>query len=98
MSAQLVLGHAPIENVVIEAFPDRVGDTSLKAVDLAARRAEALKAVFVAAGFPAQNIVAASGDLSLKRAADAPQIEITARRVAPGRKLRASPPETEKKP
>jgi outer membrane protein OmpA-like peptidoglycan-associated protein len=104
MAAQLVRGHAPIENIVIEAFPDRAGDTSLKAVDLAARRAEALKAVFVAAGLPADKIVAAAGDLSLKRAADAPPIEITARRVARvarvprESKLRASPPETEKKP
>jgi hypothetical protein len=54
--------------------------------------------VFVAAGLPAEKIVAAAGDLNLKRAADAPQIEITARRVAPGRKRRASPTETEKKP
>ena len=85
-------------SVVIEAFPDRAGDTSLKAVDLAARRAAALKTVFVAAGLPADKIVAAAGDLSLKRAADAPQIEITARRAASGRKVRATPPETEKKP
>jgi OmpA-OmpF porin, OOP family len=98
MAAQLILGHAPIENVVIEAFPDRAGDTSLQAVDLAARRAEALKGVLVKAGLPAEKIVAAAGDLSLKRAADAPQIEITARRVAPARKSRAVPPETEKKP
>ena len=98
MAAQLIRGHAPIETIVIEAFPDRAGDTSLKAIDLAARRAEALKSVLVAAGLPAEKIVAAAGDLSLKRAADAPQIEITARRVASGRKLRASPPETEKKP
>jgi outer membrane protein OmpA-like peptidoglycan-associated protein len=98
MAAQLVRGHLPLESIVIEAFPDRSGDTSLKAVDLAARRAEALRGVFVAAGLPADKIVAAAGDLSLKRASDAPQIEITARRVAPGRKLRASPPETEKKP
>ena len=98
MAAQLVVGHAPIETVVIEAFPDRAGDTSLTAVDLAARRADALKAIFVAAGLPAQSVIAAAGDLSLKRAAGAPQIEITARRVASGRKLRASPPESEKKP
>jgi outer membrane protein OmpA-like peptidoglycan-associated protein len=98
MAAQLVLGHAPIETVVIEGFPDRAGDTSLKAVDLAARRADAVKAIFVAAGLPAQSVVAAAGDLSLKRAADAPQIEITARRVARQTKLRASPTESEKKP
>ena len=98
MSAQLLRGRAPIASVIIEAFPDRGGDTSLNAVDLAARRAEALKAVLVAAGVPADKIVAAAGDLSLKRAADAPQIEITARRVAPGRQRRAAPTETEKKP
>ncbi len=98
MSAQLLLGRTPFESVILEAFPDRPGDTSLNAVDLAARRAEALKAVLIAAGLPADRIVAAVGDLSLKRAADAPQIEITARRVAPGRKRRASPTETEKKP
>ena len=104
MAAQLILGHAPIETVVIEAFPDRAGDTSTKSVDLAARRADALKAIFIAAGLPAQSVVAAAGDLSLKRAANAPQIEITARRVARlahlanESKLRASPPESEKKP
>ncbi|MFS8070905.1 MAG: thrombospondin type 3 repeat-containing protein, partial [Byssovorax sp.] len=98
MSAQLVLARSPLDSVIIEAFPDRAGDTSLAAVDLAARRADALKSVFVAAGLPADKIVAAAGDLALERAADAPQIEITARRAAPGRKRRASPTETEKKP
>ncbi len=98
MSAQLVVSRTPLDSVVIEAFPDRAGDTSTAAVDLAARRAEALRNVFVKAGLPAEKIVAAAGDLSLKRAADAPQIEITARRAAPVRKRRASPTETEKKP
>ncbi len=98
MSAQLVLARSPLDSVIIEAFPDRAGDTSLAAVDLAARRADALKSVFIAAGLGADKIVAAAGDLALERAADAPQIEITARRAAPGRKRRASPTETEKKP
>jgi len=98
MIAQLILGRAPIELVVIEAFADRAGDSSIKSVDLAARRAEAIKAVLIPAGIPAEKIVAAAGDVSLKRAANAPQIEINARRTAPGRKRRAPPTETEKKP
>ena len=98
MSAQLILGHAPVDAVVIEAYPDRAGDASIKAVDLAARRADALKSVLVAAGLPAAKIVAAAGDLAQKRAADAPQFEMTAHRAAPERKRRAAPPQPEKKP
>jgi outer membrane protein OmpA-like peptidoglycan-associated protein len=98
MSAQLLLGHAPLRLVVIEAFADRPGDASLGAVDLAARRAAALKAALVTAGIPADKIVAAAGDPGLKRAANAPQFEINARRDAPARKRRATPTETEKKP
>src|SRR5262249_15135228 len=68
MIAQLIRGRGPIDSVIIEAYGDRAGDASAKAVDLAGRRAASIKAALVAAGLPADRITAATGDLAAKRA------------------------------
>jgi outer membrane protein OmpA-like peptidoglycan-associated protein len=80
MMAALVRGRAPLASVIIEAYPDRAGDDSGPAADLAARRAELVRARFVAAGIPGDLITAAAGDPAAKRAAT---LDVTARRVAP---------------
>ncbi|MFT3764950.1 MAG: thrombospondin type 3 repeat-containing protein [Minicystis sp.] len=68
MMAQLARGRAPLGSVVIETYPDRAGDTSLRGAELAASRAEAVKKVFVDAGVPADIISAVPGDPVAKRA------------------------------
>jgi outer membrane protein OmpA-like peptidoglycan-associated protein len=81
--AQLVRGRAPLASVVIEAYADRQGDTSVKAAELAAARAEAVKKIFIASGIPAEVIVAAPGDPMAKRAPSAPAVDVTAIRKKP---------------
>jgi outer membrane protein OmpA-like peptidoglycan-associated protein len=81
MMAQLIRGRAPIDSVIVEAYADRPGDASAAAVTLADKRATAVKAVLVAEGVPADRITAATGDLGARRPANAPPIEITARRA-----------------
>lgn len=80
MAAQLILGRAPVELVIVEAYGDRPGDGSPAALALADKRATAVKGALAAAGVPADRITAATGDLAARRAANAPQIEITATR------------------
>jgi hypothetical protein len=88
MMAQLVRGRTPLAVVVLEAYADGVGDGSVKGLELAAARAEAVKKVFVAAGVPAAVITAAAGDPAAKRASGAPSIDVTAQRRARGGKPR----------
>jgi outer membrane protein OmpA-like peptidoglycan-associated protein len=82
MIAHLIRSRAPVASIIIEAYPDRPGDASNKAIDLAARRASAIKNALVATGLPADGITAAAGNLTAKRDAGAPAIEVTARRAA----------------
>jgi outer membrane protein OmpA-like peptidoglycan-associated protein len=79
MIAQILRGRLPLSLVILEAYGDRSGDGSPSAVDLAGRRAVALKGVLVASGIPAGIITAAAGDLAQKRDPKAPSIEVTAR-------------------
>jgi OmpA-OmpF porin, OOP family len=88
MMAQLIRSHAPVESVIIEAFADRPGDASAQALDLAGRRASAVKEALVGALLPADRITAAAGDLAAKRAATDPAIEVTVRRAAVEKKRR----------
>jgi outer membrane protein OmpA-like peptidoglycan-associated protein len=81
MMAQVIRGKAPVEAVIVEAYPDRAGDGSSRAIELAAARATAVKDVLAASGIPADRITAAAGDTSARRAAAAPQIEITVTRA-----------------
>jgi outer membrane protein OmpA-like peptidoglycan-associated protein len=71
----------PLEIVIVEAYADRQGDQSTRALDLAGARASAVKELLVNAGLPADRITAAAGDPSAKRAPGAPQIEVTATRA-----------------
>jgi OmpA-OmpF porin, OOP family len=80
MMAQLVRGRAPLDLVLVEAYPDRQGDQSLPALELAGARASAVRDVLAAAGIPVERITAAAGDPSTRREPGAPQIEIAATR------------------
>jgi outer membrane protein OmpA-like peptidoglycan-associated protein len=82
MMAQLVRGRAPLQIVIVEAYGDRPGDESPRALALAEKRANRIKAILAGAGLPADIISAATGDLSAARKPDAPQFEITAQRPA----------------
>ncbi len=77
MMAQLIRGRAPVDAVIVEAYPDGAGDGSARAIELAGARAAAVKGVLAASGIPADRITAAAGDTSAKRPPNAPQIEIT---------------------
>ena len=77
LMAQLVRGRAPLASVIVEAYPDRERDTSVKALELAVARAEAVKKLLVAAGVPAAVITTAAGDPGAKRAAGAPAVDLT---------------------
>ncbi|HRI70268.1 MAG TPA: OmpA family protein, partial [Polyangium sp.] len=81
--AQLAQGHAPIANIIIEGYADRVGDESPRAITLAEQRALAVKAILVSAGLPTERIAAAAGDQTEKRAATAAHFEITVQRQKP---------------
>ncbi|XXU33487.1 OmpA family protein [Sorangium sp. So ce1000] len=81
MIAQLMRGRMPLEIVIVEAYADRQGDQSTRALDLAGARASAVKELLANAGLPADRITAAAGDPSAKRAPGAPQIEVTATRA-----------------
>ncbi|MEJ7728810.1 MAG: OmpA family protein [Polyangiaceae bacterium] len=61
MVVQLVRSRGA-EQVIVEGFPDRLGDTSTRAQGLADQRAQAMKAAFVAAGVPEARIIAAVGE------------------------------------
>src|SRR5262249_4091643 len=82
MLAQLVRGALP-EVVIIEGYADGQGDLSAKAPDLAEKRALAVKAAFVTAGIAGDIVTAASGDPSLKRAANASPFDVTVKRPKP---------------
>jgi outer membrane protein OmpA-like peptidoglycan-associated protein len=103
MIAQLVRGRAPVQLVVVEAYPDRAGDESQRAVALASSRAAAIKSILAASGIPADRITAAAGDPSTRRAPGAPQIDITVTRerrpgATPGAdEARGSTPPAEEK-
>jgi outer membrane protein OmpA-like peptidoglycan-associated protein len=79
MLAQRARGMVPVDQVIIEAFGDRPGDTPANE-KLAADRAEAIRAVFIRAGFPTTMITAAAGELAAKRPASSPQYDITVQR------------------
>ncbi|MGK4002967.1 OmpA family protein [Sorangium sp. So ce1036] len=88
MIAQLLRGRMPLDVVIVEAYPDRQGDQSARALDLAGARASAVKELLAGAGIPADRITAAAGDSSTQRAPGAPQIEVTAIRA---RRSKANP-------
>ena len=81
MMASLIRTRAPVDVVIVEAYPDRAGDGSNRALELAGKRADAVKAVLVDAGVPGDKITAATGDPSVKRPAGAPGVEVTVRRA-----------------
>jgi len=77
-----------IQVVIVEAWPDKATDSSPRATDLAARRAEHVREILVSVGLPADRITAASGDPNDKRGPNPPQVVITVQaqsgRTAPG--------------
>ncbi len=79
MIAQLLRGRLPLQLVILEVYGDRSGDGSIRALELAGRRAVAVKELLVEGGLPAGIITAAAGDLAQKRDPKAPSIEVTAR-------------------
>jgi hypothetical protein len=87
MMAQLARGRAPLVAVIIEGYGDRAKDTSVRAMELAASRAQTAKEIFVAAGIPAAIITAAAGDAMAKRAPGAPAVDVT----VPRRKRPSAP-------
>jgi OOP family OmpA-OmpF porin len=78
-AAQALRGLGKVDFVVVEVFADRPGDSSPAATALADRRAAAVKAALVKAGWPSDVVAAAVGDAAEKRAANASPITITAR-------------------
>jgi outer membrane protein OmpA-like peptidoglycan-associated protein len=90
MMAQLVRGRAPLASVIVETYADKPGDTSLRAAELAQARAEAVKKVFLAAGIPAEVLMAVGGDPSVPRPKGSPAFDVSARRKMPGARSRDS--------
>jgi outer membrane protein OmpA-like peptidoglycan-associated protein len=84
MAAQLARGRAPLESVLVEAWPDRPGDGSDRAVDLASNRAAAVRDALASAGLPKDLVTAAAGEPDSKRSPSAPPFEITVRRAPQG--------------
>jgi outer membrane protein OmpA-like peptidoglycan-associated protein len=84
--AQLVRGHAPVSAIIVEGFADRPGDESPRSMDLAEKRAQAVKAALVAAGLPEDHISAATGDPNEKRPPGAAQFDITVQRKKQGKR------------
>ena len=86
MMAQLARGRvlgAGLATVIIEGYADRAGDTSVKALELAALRSLAVKEIFIASGIPASRITSAAGDPLAKRAPSAPAVDVTVPRPRP---------------
>ena len=81
MMAALMRTRAPIDGIIVEAYPDRPGDSSNRGLELATKRSEAVKAVLVEAGIPQDKITAATGDPSAKRPTGAAGIEVTVQRA-----------------
>jgi outer membrane protein OmpA-like peptidoglycan-associated protein len=81
MIAQLIRGRVPLSTVIVEAYADRPGDESPRALDLAEKRASRIKSIIAGAGVPADIITAATGDLAQARKPSAPQFDITAQRA-----------------
>ncbi|NUP14166.1 MAG: OmpA family protein [Polyangiaceae bacterium] len=73
--ARLAKGRGEDIVIIVEGYPDKPTDPGGEALGL--RRAAAVKKALANAGFPERRITAASGDLTAKRAADAPQIELS---------------------
>ena len=94
MMAILTRSRTPLAEVVVEAWPDRRGDTSVRALELASARGRAIKQVFVAAGIPDAVVLATPGDPNAKGAS---AIEVSARRKARVR-LRPRPPASDSPP
>lgn len=84
--AQLALGRVPLATIVVEGYADRAGDESPKALELAEKRALAVKAVLVRAGLPEDRITAATGDSSEKRPVTVQQFEVTVQQDKRGKR------------
>jgi OmpA-OmpF porin, OOP family len=77
MAAQKARGVAKLERLVVETYGD--GPTpAAKQEDLANRRAEAVRAVLLSAGFTADNITVAVGDIGAKRPPRSSHVDILA--------------------
>jgi outer membrane protein OmpA-like peptidoglycan-associated protein len=95
MAAQLARGHAPLESVLVKAWPDRPGDASDRAVDLASARAAAVRDALATNGIPKDIVTAAAGEPDAKRTPKSGAFELTVRRAARGTapsRLEAAPP------
>lgn len=68
--------------IIVEAWPDRPNDASVAATNLAARRADAVRAALIGAGLPKPSVVAAAGD-SGARGAPPAGFEITLQKQQP---------------
>jgi outer membrane protein OmpA-like peptidoglycan-associated protein len=80
MIGQRALGEAPIQMIVVQTYADAPGATD-KNENLAADRADAIRAILIAMGIPTDNVTAAVGDLTLSRPPSAPQYEITVQKA-----------------
>jgi outer membrane protein OmpA-like peptidoglycan-associated protein len=79
MIAQRARGMQPVDRVIIQTFGDAPGE-SAAAVKLASARADAIRGVFVKAGFAPAAVTAAVGELAAKRPAGSPQYEVLVQR------------------
>jgi outer membrane protein OmpA-like peptidoglycan-associated protein len=89
MMAQLARGRAPLASVIVETYADKPGDTSIRGAELAQARAEAVKKVFLAAGIPAEVLMAVGGDPSAARPKGASAFDVSARRKVQGARSRS---------
>jgi len=76
-AARLLRARGPNHLVIVEAYADRPRAADRASQDLAAARADAIRAALAAEGIPLESITAASGDLSAKRPPNADPLEIT---------------------
>ena len=67
----------PPETVIVEGYPDRMGDGSAGAQGLAERRASAVKRAMTAAGIPADRVSAVVGDRPASPGTAAGSFEVT---------------------
>lgn len=74
--AALVRAQMPLEAIIIEAYADRPNDASDAAQLLAGNRADAIRAILVSEGLPAERITAAAGDPGIKRPAGAASVDV----------------------